>query len=223
MKMLYFNNLRVFQSQSRYPLLRNTRGSRPFASFRRQTQLAVFSGIDESQDFRNRGICTRQMPHLVQTLGKDAGAVKQLLIKRSYHREALTGELAAFHADGVEADESSIMAARKAKRDHVTAHTGERAHHHLRPDPAELMHRRQAANENKIADLGVAAQWRRGSKNHVIAHDAVVTHIAAIHDIAAIPDAGNAATSHRPGVHGHLFPDGAAPADLKPGQLAAIA
>src|SRR5260370_16806891 len=121
MKMLYFNNLRVFQSQSRYPLLRNTRGSRPFASFRRQTQLAVFSGIDESQDFRNRGICTRQMPHLVQTLGKDAEAVKQLLIKRSYHRETLTRKLPAFHADVVEATQTSITPAPKPTLNHVTA------------------------------------------------------------------------------------------------------
>jgi hypothetical protein len=62
-------------------------------------------------------------------------AVKQLLIKRPYRREALAGELAAFHADGVEAGESSIMAARKAKRDHIAAHAGESAHHHLRPRP----------------------------------------------------------------------------------------
>src|SRR5882762_7584997 len=183
----------------------------------------MLSGIDESQDFRDGGIRTRQMPHLVQTLGKDAGPVKQLLIKRSYHREALAGELAAFHADDVEADEACELAVRKAKRDHVAAHPGEPAHHHLRAHPAELMHRRQAADENKIADLGVATQRRRGGKSHVIPHDAVVTDVAAIHEITAIPNPGNAATGHRPGVHGHLFPEGAAPADLKTGHLAAIA
>src|SRR5258707_7623477 len=160
----------------------------------------MFSGIDESQDFRNRRICPRQMPHLVQPLGKDAGAVKQLLIKRSYHREALAGELAAFHADGVEAGESSVMATRKAKRDHIAAHAGESAYHHLRPDPAELMHGRQAADENKVADLGVAAQRRRRGKDDVIPYHAVVTHVAAIHEIAAIPDAGNTATADRPGI-----------------------
>src|SRR5712672_3856862 len=168
--------------------------SRPFAVFHRLTQLAIFFSIDEGQDFRNRWIGSRQIPRLVETLGKDAGPVKQLLIKRSYHREALAGELAAFHADDVEADEARKLADRKAKRDHVAAHPGEPAHHHLRAHPAELMHRRQAADENKIADLGVAPQRRRGGKSHVIPHDAVVTDVAAIHEITAIPDLGNAAT-----------------------------
>src|SRR5882762_10719930 len=127
----------------------------------------MLSGIDESQDFRDGGIRTRQMPHLVQTFGKDPGAVKQLLIKRSYHREALAGELAAFHADDVETGERSKLAARKSERDYVAANAAEGADHHLCPHPGELMHGRQAADENEIADLAVAAQRCRGRKSVV--------------------------------------------------------
>src|SRR5450756_914187 len=149
----------------------------------------MFSGVDEVKDFRNRGVVTRKMPDLVQTLGKHARAVKQLLIKRSYRRKALTGELAAFHADDVEARQCRIRAARKRKRDHVAAHPGKRTDHHLRPHPAELMHRRQAADENMIADLDMAAERGRGRKDDVVADDAVVADMAAIHEITAIADA----------------------------------
>ena len=85
------------------------------------------------------------------------------------------------------------------------------------------MHGRQAADENKIADLGVAAERRRGRKNHVIADDAVMTDMAAIHEITAVPDAGNAAASHGAGIHGDLLPDGATLPDLKLCEFAAIA
>src|ERR1700730_17364130 len=53
-----------------------TPSSRLDAVFRRLAQLAMFSGIDEGQDFRDRWICSRQLPHRVQTFGKDAGAGK---------------------------------------------------------------------------------------------------------------------------------------------------
>src|SRR5260370_9825872 len=126
------------------------------------------------------------MPHLVQTIGKDARALTQLNLKRTYQREALAGKLAAFHADEIETGENSILPARKAIRDHVAAHAGESADHHLRTHPAELMHCRQAAHENKIADLAVPAERRRGRKNHVVADAAVVSAMAAIHEITAI-------------------------------------
>src|SRR3982074_3904099 len=47
--------------------------------------------------------------------------------------------------------------------------------------------------------------------------------MAAVHEITAIADTGNATAGHRSGVHGHLLPEGAALADLKPGEFAAIA
>src|ERR1700716_1472300 len=90
--------------------------SRPVAVLRRLTQFAMFPGIDKSQDFRNRRICSRQISRRVQTLGKHPRAVKQLLIKRLYRDETLAAELAAFHADDVEAGELGELAAGKCKR-----------------------------------------------------------------------------------------------------------
>jgi len=80
-------------------------------------------GIDEGQDFRDRRICRPEVSHLVQTIGKDARAVKQLLIKRFYRRKAFERELAAFHADDVEARKTGVLATGKTKRNHVSTHT----------------------------------------------------------------------------------------------------
>src|SRR6267142_1849657 len=46
--------------------------------------------------------------------------------------------------------------------------------------------------------------------------------MAAVHEITAIADTGNATAGRRSGVHGHLLPEGAALADLQPGEFAAI-
>src|SRR5580704_5022476 len=96
--------------------------SRPFAAFHGLAQFAMFSGVDEGKDFRDRRVCARKTPDPVQALGEHPRTVKQLLIKRPYHGEALAGELAAFHADDVEAGERRVLAARKRKRDHVAAY-----------------------------------------------------------------------------------------------------
>src|SRR5579859_3103728 len=145
----------------------------------REAQRSMFSGIDEGEDFRDRRVCIRQMPHRVQTLGKYARAVKQLLVKGSYDRKAFAREFTALHADDVEALEACILAVGQPERDHVAANSADASDHHLRPDPRELMHRRQAADENKITDLTMAAQRRRGCENDIVTDDAVMTHMAA--------------------------------------------
>ncbi len=132
--------------------------------------------------------------HRVQPFGKDARSVEQLLIERPHRREALARELTPLHADDVEAFEARILAVHEPERNHVTAHAADAADHHLWPDPRELMHRRQAADENKIADLAVAAQGRRRREDHVVADLAVVTDMGAIHEVAAIADARDPAT-----------------------------
>src|SRR6476661_2749953 len=174
------------------------------AASRRLTQLPMLAGIDEGEDFRDRGILSRQIPVRFQTIGEHARAVKQRLIERSYHRKTRAGESAALHPDDVEAGERAVLAAHQGERDHVAAHAGKRPDHHLRAHPAVLMDRRQAANENKIADLAMPAQRRRGREDHVVADDAVVPDMAAIHEIAAVPDAGQAATGHGACAHGRL-------------------
>src|SRR5258708_17210162 len=148
--------------------------------------------------------------------------MKQLLIERPYDGQSFARELATLHAHDVETLEAGILAVDEAERDHVAADAADAADHHLRPDPGELMHRGQPAYENKIADLAVATERGRGRKDHVIADLAVMTDMAAVHEISAIADAGNTASTDGAGVHGHLLPDGAALADLKPGEFAAI-
>jgi hypothetical protein len=81
----------------------------------------------------------------------------------------------------------------------------------------------KAADENKIADLAVAPQGRRGREYDVIAHDAVVPHMTAVHEVAAIADSGYAAARHATGIHRDLLSHRAALTDLQPGEFAAIA
>src|SRR2546422_857386 len=75
------------------------------------------------------------------------------------------------------------------------------AAHHRRSDRGELVHRRQPADEDEIADLAMAAERRRRREDHVIADLAVVPDMAAIHEVAAGADPGDAAAGHGAGVH----------------------
>src|ERR1700738_3152507 len=120
---------------------------------------------NKGQNFRDRRIFGRQRLHRAQPLGKNAGAVKQLLIERTYGSEPLARKFAALHADDVEAFKAGILAVDQTK-------------------------------------------WN---------------HVAATHEITAIADAGNPAPGNGAGVHGHLFSDGAALADLKSCEFTAIA
>src|SRR6267142_7128756 len=188
-----------------------------------KAQRAMLALADESENFRDRRILSRQRLRRIQPLGEDAGPVKQLLIERAHSGEPLLGELAALHADDVETFERSILAVDEAERNHVATHAADAADHHLRSDTRELMHGRQPADEDEIADLAMAAERRRRCENHVIADLAIVPDMAAIHEVAALADAGDTAAGNGAGVHGDGFADGAARADLEPGQFAAIA
>src|SRR5438876_5686757 len=193
------------------------------AAVSRKAQRTMLAVGDEDQNFRDRGVLGRQGLQLAQPFGEVAWSVKQLLIERPYDCQSFARELATPHADDVEPLEAGILAVDEAARDHVAADAADAADHHLRPDPGELMHRGQATYENKIADFAVAAERGRGRKDHVIADLAVMTDMTAIHEISAIADAGNTASTVAAGVHSHVFPDGAAPADLESCEFAAIA
>src|SRR6187431_880934 len=69
----------------------------------RQAQRAMLAVADEGEDFGDRRIAGRQRLHVIEPFGKDAGAMKQLLIERAYGGEAIPGEFAPLHADDVEA------------------------------------------------------------------------------------------------------------------------
>src|SRR4029077_1313449 len=112
---------------------------------------------DEGKDFRDRRIVAGERLHRVEPLGEDAGSVEQLLVERTHLGQPLFSELAALHADDVEAFEAGILAVDEAERNDVPAHAADAADHHLRPDPRELVHGGQAADEDEIADLAMAA------------------------------------------------------------------
>src|SRR5690349_9441712 len=118
-----------------------------------KAERTVLAFPDESKDFGDRRIRCGQRLHRAQPLGKDAGAVKKFLVERAYRGQPLLGELAALHADDVQSFEARILAVNKAEGNDVAAHAADAPDHHLRPDPRELMHGRQSADEDEIADL----------------------------------------------------------------------
>src|SRR5215468_4820103 len=189
----------------------------------RQAKRAMLGFGNEGQNLRNRRIFRRHRLHGLQTLGKDAGAVKQLLIKRAHGGKALLGELPALHADDVEALEHGIMAVGEAERNDVAAHAANAADHHLRSDPRELVHGRQPADIDEVADLAVAAECGRGREDHVIADRAVMADMAVVHEKSAVADARQPTAFDRSDIHGDAFTNGAAIADLEPRRLALVA
>src|SRR6266702_3380479 len=78
------------------------------------------------------------------------------------------------------------------------------------------------ADDVETLEAGILAV-DEAERDHVVADLTVMTDVAAGHEISALADAGGTAPTARAGVHGHLFPDDAAPADLKLGEFAAIA
>src|SRR5258708_37489123 len=94
---------------------------------------------NEGENFGDRSIFGRQRLHRAQPFGKNAGAVKQLLIERTYSNEPLPRKAAAFHTDDVEAREAGILAVDQTKWNHVRANAAAAADHHLRPDPSGLL------------------------------------------------------------------------------------
>src|SRR5262245_11371963 len=84
--------------------------SRPVAVAGGKAERAMLALRDKGEDFGDRRIFAGHRLHRVQPLGKDAGAVKQLLVERAHLRQTLLGELAALHADDVQPFEAGILA-----------------------------------------------------------------------------------------------------------------
>src|SRR5690242_483929 len=110
------------------------------------------AAIDEGEDLGDRRVLAGERAYRGETLGEHARTVEQLLIKAAYRGKPLAGELAALHADDVEAFEHGILAIDEAVRNDVAAHAADAADHHAMADPGELMHRGQAADIDGIAD-----------------------------------------------------------------------
>ena len=159
----------------------------------------------------------------LETLGENAGAVKQLLIERAHRGEALRVNLRRFMPMMLRPSSAAywpltrpngIMSPRTPQTP-PTITCG--------PIAGELVHRRQPADVDEVADLAVTAQRCRRREDHVIADRAVMPDMAVVHEIAAVADARQPAALDRADIHRHAFADGAAVADLEPRRLAAIA
>src|ERR1700727_3412000 len=183
----------------------------------------MLTGIDKGEDFRHRRSRLGERLDRIEPFGKDSSGVEKLLIERSDNDQSFAGEFATLHPDDIETFETRILAVDEAIGNNVAANATDAADHGLRANPRELMHRGQATDEDKIADLAMTAKRGRGCEDDVIADLAIMSHMAAIHEETAVADAGNAAGAHRAGIHGHRLADGAVLTDLKPGRLAAIA
>ena len=178
----------------------------------------------KAQDFRDRGILRRQRLHRAQPLGENAGAVKQLLIERHARwRAASRVNLRRFMPMMLRPSRLAYWPLTRPNG--ITSPRTPQTPPTITCGPIRVnwCTADEPADEDKIADLAMAAERGRGRKDHVIADLAVVADMAAVHEIAALADARHAAARDRAGVHGDGSPDGAAGADLEPGQLAAIA
>src|SRR5450631_3037225 len=178
---------------------------------------------DKTQNLGDRRIIGGQRLHRAQPFGKNTGTVKQLLIERPHLGEPLARELAALHADQVEAFETGVLAVDEAERDHVAPHAADAADHDLRPDPGELMHRGQPADINEVANLAMAAERGRTGKDRVIADHAVMADMAVVHEEATVANARQASALDGADIHRDAFPDRATGADFETCRFAAIA
>src|ERR1700730_9616563 len=164
---------------------------------------------DEGEDFRDRGIRARQRLHLTQPFGENARSVKQRLIERPYHGKPLAREIAAFHANDIEAFEASILTIGESERNHITTNATDAPNHRLRSNPDELVHRRQPADVNEVADFTMAAQCRGRREDSVVSDNAIVTDVAVVHEISTSSDPRDAAALLGSDVHRHAFANGA--------------
>ena len=93
-----------------------TPSSRPVAVFSWQAKRAMLDLGNERQNFGDRWILVCQMRHALESFGKHPGAMEQLLVERSNRSEPIAGEIAALHADDVEALKRRILAVDQAER-----------------------------------------------------------------------------------------------------------
>src|SRR5882724_4567877 len=180
----------------------------------RQAQCTMLAVANEVEDFRDGRIRVGQRLYLDQPFSQKAGSVKQLLIERPDGRKPLARELPALHADDIEAFEAGVLAIGEAERNDVPANPADASNHRLRSNPDKLVHRRQAADIDEVADLTMAAQCRGCREDNIVSDNAIVTDMAVVHEISASADSREAAALLRSDVHRHAFTNGASLPDF---------
>src|ERR1700688_2438998 len=167
----------------------------------RQTQRTMLASVDKAEDFRDRRIRRRERLHRVEPFGKDSRGVEKLLIERPDGGQSFARKFAPFHPDDIETFETRVLAVDETVGNNVAANAADAADHGLRTNSGELMYRRQAADEDKIADFTMTAKRSRGREDDVIADLAVMTDMTAIHEVTAVADRGKPAAPNRAGIH----------------------
>ena len=77
----------------------------------------------------------------------------------------------------------------------------------MRADPAELMHRRQSAENREVPDLDVPGEGAVVGKNHLVPHRAIMRHVDVSEKVSAISNPC-ARSRSRAAMHRHKFPKG---------------
>src|SRR5262245_44367209 len=120
----------------------------------------MLAGTNEGDDLHH-GLVAGELPRrLLKPLGEHAGVEEELLVGAADRLDALARELAPLEADQIQPLESRIVAVGEAIRDDVAAHPTDAADHRERADAGELVHRREPADHDAVADLAMAAERR---------------------------------------------------------------
>src|SRR5215472_623847 len=126
----------------------------------RPAQRPVLAGANEGNDLHH-GLVARELARrLLEPLGEMTGVEEEPLIGTPDRLDALARELSPLEADEIEAFEARVVAVGEPERDDVAAHAADAADHRERSDAGKLMHRREPADHDAVADLDVAAERR---------------------------------------------------------------
>jgi hypothetical protein len=122
---------------------------------------------------------------------------------------------AALQADEVEPGQLGVRADGNAVGNDVRVAAGNTAEHRTAPDAAELLHRREPAQNDAVADIDMAAQLGAVGESHIIPDPAIVADVAVGHEEAARPDFGDAVALGAAQAEGNAFADHGVLADDK--------
>ena len=104
---------------------------------------------------------------------------------------------------------------------HVAGGDRGAAHERVRPDAAELVDAREAAEGREVLDLDVAGERGGVGEDRVAPDEAVVGHVRLGHEQVVRPDAGEPPAPGRPPVDGRALAEHVAVADLDAARLPA--
>src|SRR5512145_2210372 len=114
------------------------------------------------------------------------------------------------------------LAHHQAERDNVALDPRHTADHRVMTDAHDLVHPTEAADDDVIPDLDVAAERRVVGHHDADADRAIVRDVRADHEQSAAADPRYAAAADRSGIHGDVLANDVIWADLEPGRFASV-